>query len=339
MKKSLINYAVIPAVISVISVLLLLFAGGISAGILDRLNDKYMPLYMAGERGVSSPWYKDGFHIVDEAFIDELKEIKAYDKNVISIGSSLSVISFRQDTADADSDYSYRFLTCGNGCYKSDKQMYNLYKAYGAEHPDDIIKLEVSWSTFRDMERTITQAAVKKWRRFDILEDDSVVAMGWPFTAVSHVNEALIKIQNVLELVQDYLDKSRTAEENGQPVIPGNFVNNYFNYDTVAGNCNMTTEMQNELTALIDTISNEHILTVEISPIPEGLAKTGYGRKFCGYIDEILIPGLEEKGISYYDYRYDFRDEDFIDGVHLGYEPGAKYTKMVMDDLKEFSSK
>lgn len=319
----------------ILSMLMLAGLSQASLRLLNRLNNRYMKLYTAGERGVSSPWYLNGYHIVDEGFIDELSEIKNWDKNIVSIGSSLSVISFQPTIAEPEGGYEYRFLVCGNGCWKSDEQLYGIYKVSGSERKEDIVKLEVSFSTFREMETSITETVVSKWRRYRINPDNSVERTEDILTPVCKMNEALIRMQNVWELGQDINEQlgNRIRGQGDEMIIPGNFRNNYFNYDTVASNCSMDEDMKEHVMALIKRIDSEHELVVELSPLPPGLAETDYGKQFNEYVEGELLPKLSEIDIKVLDYREDYENEEFCDGVHLGYDAGVRYTKKLTEDL------
>ena len=116
-------------------------------------------------------------------------------------------------------------------------------------------------------------------------------------------------------------------------IIPGNFRNNYFNYDTVASNCSMDEDMKEHVMALIKRIDSEHELVVELSPLPPGLAETDYGKQFNEYVEGELLPKLSEMDIKVLDYREDYENEEFCDGVHLGYDAGVRYTKKLTEDL------
>ncbi len=329
--RSLVKYLLILLLVLFGAVGVVYGLAALSVAVLDGLNNRNMGYYKDEMRGVSSPWYLNGFHIVDEGFVDELYEMKNWEKDVVNIGSSLSVISFQPTITQLKDGYEYRFLVCGNGCWKSDEQLYNIYKASGAEGKDDIVKLEVSFSTFRDMDVSITETVIAKWRRFRVNGDNSVTKTSPLLIPVSHLNLQLIRIQNVWELGSDCITQWKSGTED--IIIPGNFRNNYFNYDTVASNCHMTKDMQKHVEALIDRIDSEHTLVVELSPLPRGLAQTEYGQQLNDYIDNDLIPALKEKGIRYFDYRTDYEDDEFCDGVHLGYDAGVRYTRKLTAEL------
>lgn len=309
-----------------------------SVAFLDYENDRYEKEYIAGEKGVSSPWYRDGLHIVDEGFIDELSYMKKSDRSVVSIGSSLSIISFQSEEAKLPEEYDYHFLVCGNGSWKSDGILYSLAKEAEAISEDDIIKLEMSFSTFRDVETTITESTLNKWKRYKVLDDGRVKKMPFPGEYVSCLNDKLLRIQNSWEILSDLASMEQAklkGQLNYETVIPGNFRNNYFNYDAVAGSCHMNNEMQEYMEDLVVEISDNHMLVVELSPIPQGLLETEYGKDFNLYIDKEFIPFLDREGIKYLDYRYDYSDDEYADGVHLNYNAGVKYTNKLNMDLKD----
>ncbi|MCR5773873.1 MAG: hypothetical protein K6G42_02190 [Lachnospiraceae bacterium] len=289
---------------------------------------------------ISAPWYKNGLHIVDESFIDELDAIKDTEKSLVTIGSSLSVIPFDPSVAGTPGGYEYHFLVCGNGCWKSDRELYGLYKA-SAAGDSDVILLEMSFSTFRDMETTITRTIVDKWGAYKITEDEETVRASGLLSPLYRINRCLISIENLWELGFDVFTQTVEKMQTGsdRPVVPGNFRNDYFNYDFVAESCNMTDDMKADLQSLIETINSEHQLIVWIAPIPEGLAATDYGRQYTEYVENEFIPMLNEKGIPYTDHMHDYKDSDFCDGVHLGYEAGKELTEKLSSDISEILEK
>jgi len=293
---------------------------------------------------VTSPWYDEGYHIVDESILAELPAMKKRDKNIVSIGSSLSVISFNRDEAQLPDGYEYSMLVCGNGSWKSDRQLYNLAVADDAIGSDDIIKLEMSYSTFRDAYTTITKTTVDKWGRYGIDDeepenDETVTANPAVFGPIYFLNKEMVRIQDVWELGRDAAQQAYYGLRGidvGHRFIPGNFWNNYFAYDAVAATCNMKDEYKSYMTDTMELIRKDHTLIVELSPLPAGLAQTDYGKELTEYYEEELIPYLESEGITYFDYRDDFDDSEFADGVHLGYSAGVKYTRQLNKDISAF---
>lgn len=331
MKKGIRIYVLICAAVILAACLLIHGIALLSVGILDRLDEKYLSYYKENRKGVSAPWYRDGLHIVDEGFIRELEEKSPQKADVIAIGSSMTIMPFNPKKAE-DNGYAYRFLVCGNGCWKSDRQLYELYREAGCENEDDIIKLEVSFSTFRDMETTITQTILDKWDKYSVFGEERIrQEPGW-LSPVYALNLDLMRIQNLWEIGKDMAFGDEDPFGSGER-IPGNFLNNYFSYEAVAESCNMTADMKEYMKDLMEDISSDHRLVVELSPLPAGLAATDFGQQLTAYMDEELIPCLEERGIPYFDYRYDYRDSEYCDGVHLGYEASLRYTGKLRKDM------
>lgn len=337
MKKSLGLY--ISIVIFVLGMALLIIFGlaSLSEAKLSALNDKYMPLYVSGEKGVSAPWYKDGLHVVDEGFINEIERLDSSKPKIMALGSSMSIISCKSEPVELEGGYDYGFLVCGNGSYRSDYQLYDLYRKSGIQNPKDIIKLEVSFSTFRYVDLTIADATLGKWGKYKVdgLEVKKNAAAGAP---LYYINKQLLKIQNIWELSYDYFEKKSKSSgclSGHEHIIPGNFINNYFAYDAVANSCNINPEIEDGVLDIVDMIQEENNLVVELSPLPEGLKNTEFGQDMNRFIDEKLIPHLENIDVKYLDYRNDYLEDEFCDGVHLGYEATDKYRNRLRTDLNE----
>lgn len=306
----------------------------VSIAYTEALNEKYKSAYESGERGISSPWYEKGYHVVDESFINTLGDFDEAgdDLNIISLGSSLSRISFLKKEAKAPDGYRYAFLVCGNGCYKSDRQLYELYRL-NRNNENDYIKLEVSYSTFRSMNTSITETILDKWGKYSIDEDGKVKENTVLLTPVYALNKELIRVQNSWELLYDAANQYLHRGDDSEEIIPGNFRNNYFNYETVADGIYIQPEIKDDFSALIKEIAESNHLIIEISPMPNGLAQTENGQEFVSYVDNELLPYLMDNEITYFDYRNEFSDDEFCDGVHLGYKAAVKYTQQLNEDL------
>lgn len=319
MKKGKISYCIVGIIILFVAVVFIRLAAVISVAITNKANEKYMPMYINEERGYSSPWYKNGLHIVDEGFIDEIAKLKRTDKAVVALGSSMSRIPFNEDNAALADGYNYIFLVCGNGCYRSDRIFINLLNEEDLIDKDKIFKYEISFSTFRNTDMTIAESSIDKWGRYSVGDDLSVEKSTMLKAPLYELNKDLLRIQNVGEL---YFTEN-------------NFCNNYFNYEAVADSCNMEDYMKASVKDDLLFLSDKAKCVVELSPLPEGLLNTEYGKKLNTYIDDELIPFLDGEQIPYVDYRFDYDDSEFADGVHLSYNAGVSYTKKLNDDLNK----
>ena len=317
--------------------LFLLYMGGKGAiAITDAANDYYLPFYKQNVKGFVSPWYRNGLHIVDEEFVDELDQLKENEKNIIVIGSSMSVIPLREEEVDLRDGYQYLFLVCGNGSWRSDQIMDNLVRQAEGYDASDIVKFEISFSTFRDMEKSITETVLDKWGKYSVNKKNlSVKKNSFIERPLYWINLQLLRMQNVWELFMSGLEQLRVP---GIKAL-GNFKNNYFNYESVAESCNMTQSMQESVEKEILKLNQDSNLVVELTCLPPGLAATDFGRELNRYIDTELIPLLEKNKIIYLDYRNDYRDDEFADGVHLSYDSACQYTRRLNEDMNELIGK
>lgn len=311
------------------ALLVVLLAGRGSVALLNYANRYYMKFYQEKVPGFVSPWYEDGLHVVDEEFIDEIPKLRSSDKRVIIMGSSMSVVPLRDDELKLEGGYIPTKFVCGNGGWKSNRVMENLIEANGGFHENDIVKYEISFSTFREVFVTITESILDKWGKYSVDPDQEVTENSPLMAPVYALNLQLLRFQNVWELFQFAIEQYREP----RPIGLGNFKNNYFNYETVADSCDMTAEMQESVENQILKLKDKTNVVVEFSCFPKGLQKTAYGRELNQYIDETLIPLLDENGITYLDYRNDYEDSDYADGVHLSYESAIHYTQKLKEDL------
>lgn len=319
MMSTLKKYIVLSISILVIAIVLLFAVGKISTAILDKANDTYLIKYQNAEEGYSSPWYKDGLHIVDEGFINEMGRLRDSDKRVISIGSSVSRIGFMPDMKSLPNGYDYYFLVCGNGCHISDKIFVDMLNLEGYLNKASIIKYEISFSTFRDTPMTIAESSIEKWGKYSI-KDGALVKNSDILLPLYWLNVELLKPQNVGE----YL------------FTENNFCNNYFDYDAVAATCYMDDDMKASVKEDILRIKAASNVLVELSALPKGLANTDYGKTLNDYIDNELLPFLDAEGIEYLDHRDSFEESEFADGVHLSYNAGRRYTQMLNEEMTDY---
>ena len=152
----------------VISIALIFALGKLSEIITDYANRYYMSYYTEEIPGFSSPWYINGLHRVDEAFLLNLKSTN--DNTVYAIGSSLTSNDINDETVDLNG-YVLKKLVCGNGSHRSNRILYNLGEESGIYKDKDIIKYEVSYSTFRNVEKTITESILDKWGKYSVDEN------------------------------------------------------------------------------------------------------------------------------------------------------------------------
>lgn len=322
-KETIINYIKIVIITIVLMVSIVFFLGKISEKITNKTNEYYMDYFINEVKGFSSPWYERGLHRVDEAFIYSLN--KTDENTVYIIGSSLSSNNLNDDTVSFNG-YIHKNLVCGNGSYRSNRILYNLLKKLSLCKDKDIVKYEVSFSTFRDVNKTITETVLDKWGKYSVDENLNIIENSACLSPIYAINVELIKIQNVWELITSFWEQNNHKEWYPSPRGYANYKNNYFSYDAVADSCCFMDEYAESVMGDIKDINENYNEVVEISPIPDGLLNTEFGQTLNNFIEDELIPYLNDNNIRYLDLRYDYSDEEFADGVHLSYKATKKYT-------------
>ena len=327
--QGVLMYAAIILSIGAACFFLLFLLGESTTVITKKLNDYYMPHYVEKEKGITSPWYQNGLHVVDEGFIDEMQKMKENKNHIVVIGSSLSVISMRREYVALEDGFAYTFFVCGNGSWRSDRIMDSLIRKSNGYGPEDIVKFEMSFSTFRDMEHSITETALEKWGKYSVNEDLTVRENPVVGAPVYWMNLQLLKFQNLYELGQSYVSLFGKTDF----MAVGNYRNSYTDYENTAKLSNMTEDMITSVETQLSELNEDTRLVVELSYMPQGLAETEFGKTYDRYIEERFIPFLEKNGISYVDYRNDYDDEEYADGVHLSYDASVRYTKKLNNDM------
>ena len=335
-KNGIFQYLKIGFLIVLVAFAFIFLLGKVSEKITAYADNYYRNYFLNEEPGFSAPWYVKGLHKVDEAFIYNLS--KDYNPHVFLIGSSVSSNSIDADTVSLNENYTYKALVCGNGCYRSNRIFINMGEKAGLFTDKDIIKYEVSFSTFRDSEKTITETVLDKWGKYSVNEDLTINENSLLKSPLYRINVELIKIQNVWEIFTSWWEQTNHPDRYPLPRGYANFKNNYFNYDAVADSCHFTEEYAESVLKDIDELNDKYVEVVEISPLPQGLLNTDYGQLVNEFIDNELIPHLDKKGIRYRDLRNAFEDREFADGVHLSYEAEVKYTNELNDYMNDVIS-
>jgi len=333
MKKGWQKYIMITVLLVLLSFFFLLGISQLAICVTDSLNEKYLTAFKEKVPDVSAPWYENGYHIVDEGFVEQLDKIDEDHKNVVVIGSSMSLISFKKDEVQLPEGYDIAFLVCGNGSLKSNGQLYDMYRLRKG-NDQDVIKLEISFSSFRYAGTTITESVIDKWGRYKVTEEGHVTENSPLLAPVYYINKQLLRIQNMWELGCSAYEQLMAKSEDD--IVPGNFRNYYHDYEQVVDNLMLYDDKKKAVTDCIDMISGERRLIVEFTPMPPSLAATDNGKAFCEYLDKELIPYLEEHNISYFDNRFLYSDEHFCDGLHMDYETGREYTRCESEALTAF---
>lgn len=338
-KRSIINYILTGMMVIAVAVAIIFVLGNVSEKILDKLNNNYRIMFVEGEKGFSAPWYENGLHRVDEAFINTLAENNNSiapnlnsRRTVFVLGSSVSSNAIDMETARNI----YRTLVCGNGCYRSNRVLINLAEIENLIKSDDIVKYEVSFSTFRNSDYTITESIMDKWGKYSVREDLSVKKNPIIFAPVYAINVQLIKMQNVWELCMSLIEQKRHPDRYPEPIGVGNFKNYYFNYESVAELCHFDNAYAESVEEDIAYLNGKYNTIVELGPLPDGLSNTEYGKILNEYIDNELIPYLETNNYVYRDVRRSFDDSEYTDGVHLDYEATKKYTRELDEYIDGF---
>ena len=317
--------------------MLLIFIAGKGAMLFTDYTDAhYWQLYKENARGYISPWYNKGLHIVDEGFIEELSRIEKSDSestnthNVIAIGSSLSAKEYDPEQIRLADGYDIYIFAAGGGSWRSNIVLDNLVRSVHPYTKSDIVKLEVSYSTFRDGEdKTTPEKVIGKWKAFCVADDLSVKRSPGAFGIIYNTSADLMRTDNVLGLVNSYFSADDRAAEIG----PGNYRNNYFDYQNVSESISVNAASAEKIEKQILGLDKDTHVIAELSPIPPGLQETKNGSEYMEYVDKELIPWLDENGIRYIDYRRDFDNSDFADGAHLNYKAAKIYTKKLIVNL------
>jgi hypothetical protein len=91
-------------------------------------------------------------------------------------------------------------------------------------------------------------------------------------------------------------------------------------------------------TALLEAFLSsyeEQNLVVDLMFMRPDLQSSITAQQFNAYVEESLIPFLDEHGIAYLDHRLTYTLSDFADSTHLNGKARLKYTSLIQSELKE----
>ncbi|SFK73402.1 hypothetical protein SAMN05216390_10345 [Lachnospiraceae bacterium KH1T2] len=337
-KKLYLKYLVIIFVFAAVWVWLL---ARLAVVITEITDDHYYKAFKENDKGYIAPWYTNGLHVVDEGFISELDRLtsdKNNSGNIIAIGSSLTALEFdpvKQKERLRDSYDMYIFAS-GGGSWRTNIILDNLVRKEYQYTKKDIVKVEVSYSTFRNATTTtIAESTIDKWGKYRVTSEYGIEGNNPLLSPLYDLNVNLMRIQNVFELAVSYISPVDRAAKIG----PGNYRNNYFNHENVAKAFSVTDDKIEKIETQLLQLDNETNVVVEFSPIAPGLAQTKSGKKYMKFIKKGMKPFLKKHGIKYLDYRGKYKEEDFIDGAHLSYDASIRYTLKLDHDLNEMIDK
>ena len=331
------NYFGYIAVILLLSNGILFLMGRFAIAFTENCDKHYYDYYKKNYKGYISPWYTNGLHIVDEGFIDSLDSMVSSTNdtgNIIAIGSSLTAMEFdpEKQKERLKDHYDMYVFASGSGSWRTNIVLDNLIRTEYDYTDKDIVKLEVSYSTFRNAdEMTIAESTIEKWGKYHVNDDLSVRKNTWLLSPVYAMNVELMRMQNVSEILTSYFSK----KDMDAGVGPANYRNNYFNHESVAETFATTEERIEMIESQILRLANDTNVVVEFSPIAPGLKKTERGREYTNCVKKVLKPFLKKNKIKYLDYRGNYREEEFIDGAHLSYDASIRYTLKLDHDLNK----
>ena len=331
----ILTYIKMTAVVIIMAVFWIFLASRGAVAITELCDDHYYEIFRTGAKGYIAPWYTNGLHVVDEGFISELDRLtsdKNKSGNIIAIGSSLTALEFdpvKQKERLRDSYDMYIFVS-GGGSWKTNIILDNLIRKNYKYTKKDIVKVEVSYSTFHHAAgTTIAESAIDKWgkysvgKSFDIKENNKLLS---PLYAL---NVDLMKIQNVWELLLSYC----SVDERRANMGPGNYRNNFFNHEGVAKSFAVTDDKVTRIESQLLQLANDTNVVVEFSPMAPGLKATDNGKEYNKFIKKHMKPFCKKHGIKYLDYRGKYPEEAFVDGAHLSYDASIRYTLKLDHDL------
>ncbi len=323
-----------------IGALFFMYIASVGATAFTELCDThYYSAYKKDNRGYIAPWYTNGLHIVDEGFInsmDRLEHDTDIPGHVFVIGSSLSAMEYDPVKQHLRNNYGMYMFASGSGSWRTNIILDNLIRTKWEYTDKDIVKLEVSYSTFRNADdETIAESSIEKWGKYHVTEDFQIEENTPLLQPLYDLNVNMIKVQNMWEIISTYFSPTYRNAKIG----PANYRNNYFNHEGTAEHIAVTEDKIESVTSQIKDLSSKTNVVIELSPIAPGLRDTESVSEYMKYVDEELKPWLKENKVPCLDYRELFPEKEFIDGAHLSYKASLRYTRRMNQDLNNMIRK
>lgn len=324
------------AVVVFVGALFWIYLASLGATFFTEVCDThYYNIYKKDNKGYIAPWYTNGLHIVDEGFINEVSRLNSDEVvpgHVFVIGSSLSAMEYDPVKQHLRNGYPLYMFASGSGSWRTNIILDNLIRSNYSYTKKDIVKLEVSYSTFRNADdETIIESSIDKWGRYSVKEDFGVVENTPLLQPVYDMNVNLMKIQNMWEIVSTYFSPTYRKAQIG----PANYRNNYFNHEDTSEHIAVTDDKIELIKSQIINLGSKTNVVIELSPISPELESTPNGQKYTEFVEKELKPWLKENEITCLDYRDQFSEQEFIDGAHLSYKASLRYTRRMNMDLNQ----
>jgi len=314
------KYASALIIILISGSFLLFFCAELSTMYIQDIDQKALQASLSYEDNWVVPSVVGSSMGLDKVF--SLKDIKG-DHRLISMGTSMSLAGI----VDGQLDRIHINASTGSMSIQSLFVMKSYLDDLGIKAQDnDVIKIDLSPLMFTKKALGLeVLVSALRYQDIYIVEEDLSVHRH-PLSSITAfyglkskaIEKAVMMFKTILETGS--MDALYTTS-------PHSFENTEKFLDFSQNNTAL-------LEAFLLSYQGKH-LVVDLMFMHPDLQSSLAAQQFNTYIEESLIPFLNENGIAYLDHRLTYTLSDFADSTHLNGKARLKYTSLIQSELKE----
>lgn len=244
---------------------------------------------------------------------------------IVLYGASTSIVGLLDDGLSSQ----YELLRACSG--SATIQAYQVMKSYletenMQANEDDLVKIDISPVLFKKntLKNEVIVSALEYASLYEVSSQLEVSRQ--PFYHISRLfglNSR--RMQKAYEYVCQYFQDGN---------YDALFTTNANQWDGYEKLLSFDQGTKKQIESFILSYANNHVV-VDVLYMHSSLIDSEAGRLFNEYVDQELIPFLEENQIHYIDSRLAVDDQYYIDNTHLNYQGCQIYTAYVDQKLKE----
>lgn len=318
------KYCVILLVISFLSVTLLQGVALLSTKYVSSVDEIYQEYAKSDDSSILYPQINGSAMGLDQVYRIEQKNLNETGPTMINFGNSTSILGILPNEFEDKQTLDYVNAAYGSATIFGFHIMYNFLKELDYQiNEDTIIKIDVSAALFkkRTFNQDVLVSALEYADVYDVQDNYEVIAQ-----PLAKLKNQLGKNSHNFDKATEYIYAKMT---NGYDSMYETKTHSFSGYHK---DLQIDKENMMLLQQFIELFPHNQVI-VEATYMHSELRNSKTGEIFEKYVEEELIPYLEEKEIRFLDARVVLDDEYFIDSTHLNYSGRKYYTQWLIQTL------
>lgn len=248
------------------------------------------------------------------------------DHNFILFGTSTAIVGPLKSELQLPEGFTFINASSGSATISGMIVMKNfLQKKNYQLTSQDIVKIDISPATFgaKKLDQEVITSALEYGGVFEVGDDMTVTS-----SILSPLYQNISWNARDIQKAGEYFYVNATEHS-----FDSIYLTPEMNFKGYHKLLNFSKEKKGLVENFITETAAETSLIVDIVYMHPQLQTAEAGILFNRYIDEELIPYLENNNIQYRDNRFLFSESDFVDGTHLNYQARERYTASINEDL------